>query len=47
MAKYSTRMHEVYDTRYCLVIYCGSQSACKRFVMNSPRKWLAVRPAGR
>ena len=46
--KPSTRMHEVFNLVNCSIEFCGSQSACLRYVSNShPRKRLVVRPAGR
>lgn len=45
--KPSTRMHEVYDTTFRIIRFCGSQSACVRYVSNRPSQTLQVRVAGR
>jgi hypothetical protein len=47
MAKPSTRLHEVFNPAYCMIVYCGSQNACLRYVGNRPNQGLIVRPAGR
>jgi hypothetical protein len=45
--KPSTRLHEVYNPKFGLIVFCGSQSACVRYVSNKPGKGLVVRVAGR
>jgi len=45
--KPSTRMHEVYDPKFRLVVSCGSRTHCLRYADNSPRLDLVVRVAGR
>lgn len=50
MAQYkpSRRMHEVYDTKFRMIVSCGSQSHCLRYVANRPNSaHLVVRVAGR
>jgi hypothetical protein len=47
MSKPSTRMHEVYDTTFGLIRYCGAQRACQRFAAASNRRDWIVRVAGR
>lgn len=45
--KPSTRLHEVFDPKFGLIRFCGSQSACFRYAENKPGTGLIVRPAGR
>lgn len=45
--KPSRRMHEVYNPTFKLIVFCGSQGACLRYVANKPKESLEVRVAGR
>jgi hypothetical protein len=45
MSKPSTRLHEVYDLKFHLIVFCGSKSSCERYAGNQPAKRLEVRPA--
>jgi hypothetical protein len=47
MVKPTTRMHEVYNPTFRLIPFCGSLSACQRYVSNKPDSSLVIRPAGR
>ena len=46
--KPSRQMHEVYDLKYRMIVSCGSQTHCLRYVANRPSdKNLVIRVAGR
>lgn len=45
--KPSRRMHEVYNKTFRLVVFCGSQTACHRYVSNRNDVALEVRVAAR
>jgi hypothetical protein len=47
MNKPSTRLHEVFNPKFNLIVFCGSQNACVRYAGNKPAEQLVVRPAAR
>ena len=45
MSKPSTRLHEVFNPKFALIVFCGSKSACERYANQRPGKRLEVRVA--
>lgn len=45
--KPSNRMHEVYSRTFKLIVFCGSQGACLRYMSNRTNDNLEIRVAAR